>query len=78
MARPMENWVYEKGVVTEKDIKALESAKKLERRNEKKGYRWIRVSPRMTIHVPCDKDGNPTEEGLRRIELLKSATGGLI
>ncbi len=74
----MENWVYEKGVVTEKDIKALESAKKLERRNEKNGYRWIRVSPRMTIHVPCDKDGNPTEEGQRRINILKSTTGGLI
>ena len=78
MGRPMENWVYEKGVVTEKDIKALESAKKLERRNEKNGYRWIRVSPRMTIHVPCDKDGNPTEEGQRRINILKSNTGGLI
>lgn len=74
----MENWVYEKGVVTEKDIKALESAKKIERRNEKNGYRWIRVSPRMTIHVPCDKDGNPTEEGQRRINILKSTTGGLI
>jgi hypothetical protein len=67
------NWVHEKGGVTDKDIKALEKAKRIEARLERHGYKWIRVNPRVTILVPCDKKGNPTEEGLRKIELLKKA-----
>ena len=78
MARTMENWIYEKGMVNESDRKALEKAKKIESKNRKNGYRWIRVSPRLQIHVPCDDEGNPTPEGLRRIEILKSATKGMV
>ena len=78
MAAPKENWVYEKKTSTEKDKKALEHVKALERKNIKQGYRWIRISPITEIHVPCDKDGNPTEEGMRRIRMLKNAKGGLV
>ena len=78
MAAPRENWIYDNKTTTEKDKKALERAKSIERHNSKQGYRWIRISPITEIHVPCDKDGNPTEEGLRRIKLLKDAKGGLV
>lgn len=67
------NWVYEKGGVTEKDIKALEKAKRLESRQERHGYKWVNVNSRTSILVPCDKEGNPTVEGLRKIELLKKS-----
>ena len=78
MAAPKENWVYDNKTTTEKDAKALEHVKAIERKNIKQGYRWIRISPITEIHVPCDKDGNPTEEGMRRIKLLKDAKGGLV
>ena len=78
MAAPRENWIYDNKTTTEKDAKALEHVKVIERKNIKQGYRWIRISPITEIHVPCDNEGNPTEEGLRRIKLLKDAKGGLV
>ena len=72
MAAPITNWVHEEGVVTEKDIKALERAKKIEARLEKHGYKWVKINERLEIFVPCDKNGNPTLEGQRRIALLKA------
>ena len=71
MAAPTTNWVHEEGVVTEKDIKALERAKKIEARLEKHGYKWVKINERIEIFVPCDNNGNPTLEGQRRIALLK-------
>lgn len=78
MAATITNWVSEKGTVTERDIKALEYAKQVEKKDTKKGYRYIRVSPRISVHVPCDKDGKPTEEGRRRIQLLLDSKGGVV
>ena len=72
MAAPITNWVHEEGVVTEKDIKALERAKKIEARLEKHGYKWVKINERLEIFVPCDNNGNPTLEGQRRIALLKA------
>lgn len=72
MAAPITNWVHEEGVVTEKDIKALERAKKIEARLEKHGYKWVKINERLEIFVPCDKNGNPTLDGQRRIALLKA------
>ena len=72
MAEPITNWVHEEGVVTEKDIKALERAKKIEARLEKHGYKWVKINERLEIFVPCDNNGNPTLEGQRRIALLKA------
>ena len=72
MAAPITNWVHEEGVVTEKDIKALERAKKIEARLEKHGYKWVKINERREIFVPCDKNGNPTLDGQRRIALLKA------
>lgn len=75
MAAPTTNWVHEKGVVTEKDLKALERAKRIEARLEKHGYRWIKINERLKIFVPCDKQGEPTLDGQRRIALLKANMG---
>ena len=72
MAAPITNWVHEEGVVTEKDIKALERAKKIEARLEKHGYKWVKINERLEIFVPCDNNGNPTLDGQRRIALLKA------
>lgn len=72
MAAPITSWVHEEGVVTEKDIKALERAKKIEARLEKHGYKWVKINERIEIFVPCDNNGNPTLEGQRRIALLKA------
>ena len=72
MAAPITNWVHNEGVVTEKDIKALERAKKIEARLEKHGYKWVKINERLEIFVPCDNNGNPTLEGQRRIALLKA------
>lgn len=71
MAAPITSWVHEDGVVTEKDIKALEHAKKIETRLEKHGHKWVKINERLKIFVPCDNNGNPTLEGQRRIALLK-------
>lgn len=72
------NWIFENPTVTEKDIKALEKVKANEKKNVKKGYRWIRISQVTQIHVPCDENGNPSKEGLRRINILKKAKGDLV
>lgn len=72
MAAPIISWVHEEGVVTEKDIKALECAKKIEDRLEKHGHKWVKINERLKIFVPCDNNGNPTLEGQRRIALLKA------
>lgn len=72
MAAPITSWVHEEGVVTEKDIKALERAKKIEDSLEKHGYKWVKINERIEIFVPCDNNGNPTLEGQRRIALLKA------
>lgn len=72
MAAPITNWLHDEGVVTEKDIKALERAKKIEDRLEKHGYKWVKINDRIEIFVPCDNNGNPTLEGQRRIALLKA------
>lgn len=76
MAATMENWVHEKGVVTERDRIALEKAKKLEKKHEKQGYRWFKINERLKVFVPFKKDGSePTDDGWRRIANLKALTG---
>lgn len=76
MAATMENWVHDKGVVTEKDRLALEKAKKLEKKKEKEGYRWFRINDRAKVFVPFKKDGSePTEDGWKRIANLKAIMG---
>ena len=75
MASGINNWVHEKGNVTEKDLAALDKAKKQEKQYTRKGYRWIKINERLQLFVPCDKNGKPTTEGQRRISLLKANQG---
>lgn len=75
MSLSSSNWVFESGIVFEKDKAALKKAKQIEKNNLNKGYRWVKVNERNKIFVPCDKNGAPTEEGQRRIQLFKNAIG---
>lgn len=75
MASTTVNWVHDKSVVSERDRITLEKAKRMEQKNAKKGYRWIKINERNSIFVPCDKKGNPTKEGLHKINMLKLTLG---
>ena len=75
MASTTINWVHDKSVVLEKDRITLEKAKRIEQKQTKKGYRWIKINERNSIFVPCDKKGNPTKEGLHKINMLKLTLG---
>lgn len=57
---------------TEHDAKLLENAKKRERLMIKNGWRWKKINGRISVLVPCDKNGNPTEQGLKIIKKQKS------
>ena len=52
------------------EMKVLEKAKMLEKKRLKEGWRYIMVAPHLELFVPCDKDGNPTKEGRRRIKAV--------
>ena len=67
------NWASQPTVtVTERDIKALALAHKEEKRLLKEGYRWYKVNERIRVLVPFGKDGKPTKQGERMIELQRS------
>lgn len=72
MAAPNSNWIYDKDTVAEKDRIALERAKKVEAKDIKKGYRWVRINNITKILVECDKDGLPTKRGQEHIDRYKS------
>lgn len=69
------NWVHNNSVVLEKDKIALEKAKRIEQKQKRKGYRWIKINERNSVFVPCDKKGNPTKDGLHKINMLKLSLG---
>lgn len=58
--------------IKEKKEKAVVvKARKLETERLKEGWKYHSISNTMKILVPCDKKGNPTKEGLKRIEERK-------
>ena len=61
------NWINEDRKPTEQAVKVAEKAEKIEKRRMKEGWRWLRLSPRTKVFVPCDSDGNPTADGERII-----------
>lgn len=61
-----------KPTVTETDIRNLEKAKQYEEKKKKEGWKWKKVNDRLTVLVPCDKNGNPTSEGLKIIKRQKA------
>jgi hypothetical protein len=71
MATPLNNWVSNNEKVSEAALKAVEKLRKIEKKRRKEGWKWIRLSPRTKVFVPCDKRGNPTEVGQKIIENAK-------
>lgn len=73
MAQGITQWI-EQNKTNDKsaEMRVLERAKRLEKKRLDDGWRYIKVSKSTEVFVPCDKDGNPTEDGLRRI---RSITG---
>ena len=69
------NWVNDKGAVSEKDKTALEKAKRLESHDLKNGYRWYKINERNKILVPCNEKGYPTSKGLEKIKRFKEHLG---
>lgn len=69
------NWVYNKNVVNDSDLRMLEKARKQEREKSKQGYRWILACKNLKVFVPCDKDGEPTDKGKQMIEAHLKAFG---
>ena len=57
---------------TDYDVRGLEKAKKRELLMIKNGWRWKKINGRISVFVPCDKNGNPTEQGLKIIKKQKS------
>ena len=55
--------------------KALKRCHKAEQRAKEQGYRNIRINNNTTILVPCDKKGNPTAIGRRKIETMRKHLG---
>lgn len=73
MAATNTNWVYDKSVVTDKDLRTLEKAKLMEKEKLAKGYRYIKIDNRTKALIPCDKDGKPTKEGEEFIKAIKAS-----
>lgn len=69
------NWVYNKNVVNDSDLRMLEKARKQEREKIKQGYKWILACKNLKVFVPCDKNGEPTEKGKEMIEAHLKAFG---
>ena len=75
MATTYGNWICDKNIVSEKDVKALENAKALELKKIKEGYKYVPICKKMKILVPFGKDGKPTKEAQERIEAKKKLYG---
>lgn len=73
MAATNTNWVYDKNVVTDRDLKTLEKAKQMEKEKLANGYRYVKIDNRTKALVQCDKDGNPTKEGEESIKAIKAS-----
>jgi hypothetical protein len=67
----MIDYEYEK-VLKEFGRTALEKAHRQERKKLKEGWRWMKISKDLTVLVPCNKSGKPTEKGLEIIERYKN------
>ena len=74
MAYGITNWTRDLSDNTE-GHKALEKAKKNDKRKENEGWCFVRINKMTELHVPCDKYGKPTADGFRRIEQMKEYLG---
>lgn len=66
------NWVHDNNAPSEASRRTLEKVKKMEKEKIKEGWRWIKLNQRTRFLVPCDKKGEPTEDGRRMMsEILE-------
>ena len=67
---------YQESVETRLEaIKCAKKGRKIEEERKKKGWRYIHITPTYQVFVPCDKKGNPTKEGMIRINRQKQLLG---
>jgi len=64
-------WIAEEEIKDKRERNAVLNARKLEDERLKQGWQYYPISKTMKILVPCDINGNPTKEGLRKIEERK-------
>lgn len=73
---PAVNLEAAKKAVGDKELNALNKAKRQEEKKLKKGWRYYKVSNTVSVLVPFDKkEGVPTEEGWRMINIQKELLG---
>lgn len=63
--------IYDKALQRQKDQRALVKAKAVEEQRLKKGWKFVRINKTTQILVECGKDGQPNQNGLKRIERYK-------
>lgn len=49
--------------------------KQIEADKVSRGWRYVRADNTTKVLVPCDKNGNPTDEGLVRLERCRKMLG---
>lgn len=68
-------WAEERHSVIQAAKVAAKKCAKMEHERIKQGWRWVKVCAHSKILVPCDEKGNPTQDGLQRIERMKQSLG---
>ncbi len=68
-------WAEEHHAVAQAAKVAAKKCVEMEHERIKQGWRWIKVGTHSKILVPCDEKGNPTQDGLQRIERMKQSLG---
>lgn len=68
-------WAEERKEVTTAALRASKKGAKQEKEKINRGWRYVKVGNVTKILVPCDKNGNPTIDGLKRISQLKKMLG---
>ena len=58
---------YEKSIEKEKSLESLKKAKAVENKRLKDGWKYIKINHSLQVLVPCDKNGNPKEDILKRL-----------
>lgn len=66
-------WIADEEIKEKKEKAVVVKARNLETERLKEGWKYHSISKNMKILVPCDKKGNPTKEGLKRIEERKKS-----
>lgn len=62
-------WREEELLEKKKSVKIMKSHNRDEEKKIKMGWKYVFVSPKMQVLVPCDRlNGKPTEEGERILE----------